>query len=182
MYSIQPVPEKGLGMIANIDIIAGTRIMVDNLLFSVEDYTEDRNITVNLKSTLERLDLGQQQQYEALHDPNLTPWSPPVRRYIANAIGISKKVSGIFLKAARINHSCRPNAHYTWNDNIGKLTIHAMVHIPAGAEITISYVEMFLPCLKRNEQLLRIYGFACQCGSVSLRPKGNKTVTGVVKY
>ena len=163
MYSIESVPGKGLGMIANIDIIARPRIMVDSLLSSMEDYTEDRDITVNLSSTIELLDLEQQQQYDYLHSPKYTPWSPPVRRYIANAFGISKKVSGIFLKATRINHSCRPNAHHTWNDNLGKLTIHTMVHIPAGAEISISYLEMFPPRLKRNHQLHRIYEFECQC-------------------
>ena len=163
MYSIKSVPGKDLGMIANIDIIASTRIMVDNLLFSIEDYTEDRDITEKPKPTLERLDLEQQQQYEALHSPKFTPWSPPVRRYIANAFGISKNVSGIFLKAARINHSCRPNAHYTWNDNLGKLTIYAMVHVLAGAEISIRYLEMFPPRLKRNHQLHRIYGLERQC-------------------
>ena len=70
----------------------------------------------------------------------------------------------MFPHAARFNHSCNPNACFSWNSAIGKETIHSMRDIKAGEEITISYVDM-----EHDKRLraweLRHYGFVCDCAA-----------------
>ena len=70
--------------------------------------------------------------------------------------------AAVFPHAARFNHSCNPNACFSWNSAIGKETIHSMRDIKAGEELTISYVDM-----EHDKRLraweLRHYGFVCGC-------------------
>eukprot|EP00240_Pyramimonas_obovata_P006171 CAMPEP_0118923292 /NCGR_PEP_ID=MMETSP1169-20130426/1878_1 /TAXON_ID=36882 /ORGANISM="Pyramimonas obovata, Strain CCMP722" /LENGTH=315 /DNA_ID=CAMNT_0006864259 /DNA_START=185 /DNA_END=1128 /DNA_ORIENTATION=+ len=47
---------------------------------------------------------------------------------------------GLYLRASRMNHSCRPNAEFY---NVASaLHVRAVVDIPAGAEVTVSYVAL----------------------------------------
>lgn len=41
-------------------------------------------------------------------------------------LGPEAPEGGLFLDAARFNHSCRPNGQKTWNANIGRPTVHAV--------------------------------------------------------
>ncbi|KZO96550.1 SET domain-containing protein [Calocera viscosa TUFC12733] len=85
-----------------------------------------------------------------------------------NAVGIALPPDGedhlaVCEFASRINHSCIPNARYYWdNDNfaVGLVTTQ---HIRAGTEITITYIDPFLPHLDREAHLLSNYGFSCNC-------------------
>lgn len=70
--------------------------------------------------------------------------------------------AAVFLNTSRFNHSCVPNATYTWNAGIGKETIHAMRDVKEGEEVTISYVDG-----EHDKRLraweLRHYGFERGC-------------------
>lgn len=70
--------------------------------------------------------------------------------------------TGICQDASRINHSCIPNAHFSWNANIGRETVHAVRDIRKGEEITISYLPAICTLKKRQIQL-KPYVFACDC-------------------
>jgi hypothetical protein len=72
------------------------------------------------------------------------------------------KGAAIFPKAARFNHSCNPNACFSWNSAIGKETIHAMNDIQPGEEITLSYCDMIHDKVLRSWEL-KHYGFVCNC-------------------
>ncbi|KAM3429929.1 hypothetical protein MY4824_007987 [Beauveria thailandica] len=48
---------------------------------------------------------------------------------------------GLFALFSRINHSCVPNAYWTFNAAIERLTVHATRHIRVGEQITISYIK-----------------------------------------
>jgi len=54
-------------------------------------------------------------------------------------LSLNPEKHGIFPNVARINHSCVPNAFYSWNEAIGRLTVHAVKDIKKGEEITIHY-------------------------------------------
>lgn len=70
--------------------------------------------------------------------------------------------AAVFLHTSRFNHSCVPNACFSWNEAIGKETIHTMRDVEEGEEIVISYVDM-----EHDKRLraweLRHYGFVCGC-------------------
>jgi SET domain-containing protein len=45
------------------------------------------------------------------------------------------------LIVSRMNHDCRPNAHYYWDPDTFTQNVFATRDILAGEEITITYVE-----------------------------------------
>lgn len=65
--------------------------------------------------------------------------------------------------AARLNHSCRPNAVFAWNDAVGAITVQAIREIGMGEEVTIAYVDVVRKGEKRRRALSEGYGFDCGC-------------------
>ena len=72
-------------------------------------------------------------------------------------------ITGIFLQASRLNHSCMPNCTYSWNKNLKHHRVHAVRDIAVGEELTISYVWILLDCAIRVKELMHGYGFVCDC-------------------
>ncbi|KAI0851990.1 SET domain-containing protein [Daldinia vernicosa] len=71
--------------------------------------------------------------------------------------------TGVFIKASRFNHSCDPNCWYTTTSWTGHFICTPMRPIKEGEEITISYIPNQATREKRQAQLLRCWGFICQC-------------------
>ena len=81
----------------------------------------------------------------------------------------SQKSSAVFTHICRLNHSCSPNLHCSWNEALGSQTVYALCDIESGAELTVSY----LPTLEesreaRRDALRKGFGFLCQCPTCSL--------------
>jgi len=73
-----------------------------------------------------------------------------------NTLGI-----GIYETASLINHSCDPNCVALFNGR--DITIRAIKPIPAGDEVTLSYVDIMSPVQARQGDLLEGYMFVCSC-------------------
>ena len=161
-------------MFAKEHIKTGTRILADDVLFSVADSTVDEGLEERIIQSYKQLLQKQQENFDSLHCPDHPGWNPLVSRYLANGFYLRTRTadkglpSGIFMKASRINHSCCPNAFFAWNPNLGQLTIHAMFDIPPDAEITIAYDIPFQSRDIRQEKLQKIYGFQCICPACRL--------------
>lgn len=168
LYSIGLIPGKGQAMFADVDIKAGVRILEDEQLFSIADSVIDEFLWERISRPFERLLPEEQQQFETLHCPDNSDWSPLVSRFLANCFGSPDGGSGIFLKASRINHACCPNAYYSWSEYLERLTVHAIVDILAGEEITISYVFPFHSVGRRQAFFRDHYGFLCICPACNL--------------
>ncbi|KAK8109410.1 hypothetical protein PG999_007547 [Apiospora kogelbergensis] len=69
---------------------------------------------------------------------------------------------GVFLRASRFNHRCWPNVILNISTE-GQMTMRARHRILAGAELTISYIEMDLLRHARRQKLLQDFGFECLC-------------------
>ena len=87
------------------------------------------------------------------------------RRFDVNNFQMGKNQRGIFLRASRFNHSCRPNAYFAWNGISRRLTIHAILDIPAKTEIFLNYLpqDYLKPVAQRRQALRQNYGFNCSC-------------------
>ena len=75
---------------------------------------------------------------------------------------------GVCLRASRFNHSCSPNAHYSFNSNTGEIRIYALGTIPRGEEIFVPYLCLFQSRQSRQANLRRRYHFTCACSVCSL--------------
>ncbi|RYP40633.1 hypothetical protein DL769_011736 [Monosporascus sp. CRB-8-3] len=124
---------------------------------------------------LEALTKEEQRQFFALHNnfPGKYPFAGIVK---TNALpcGPGASIGGVYPTICRINHSCLPNCHNNWNEDLELETIHAIKDIRPGEEITIDYTEGG-PSDTRRIKLKQSFGFDCDCVVCSLPPAELKT-------
>ena len=165
LYTIKPSPSKGLGMFAAKAIPKGTRILAEKPFFTLAKRPKisltNPYAPNDITAAFDRLPSGKKRKYTSLHCPERYDCSVIVSIYEANSFEMGAG-TGICLDASRINHSCIPNAHFSWNNNIERETVHAVRDISKGEEITISYVPAICTLKKRRRQL-RPYVFTCDC-------------------
>lgn len=77
---------------------------------------------------------------------------------------------GLFEKACKMNHSCKPNCvWFTTQDGTSK-EVRAISTIEEGQELTIDYVGNVLdPTPRRRDELLATKGFLCECDRCAAR-------------
>jgi hypothetical protein len=187
-YEIRAIPGKGYGCFAKTLIPQGTRILADDplLVVPVANY-----YMTDVQAAFEKLSPADQALYFTLHsahgqDPKNWPkhihesvtkdercrieeqhkarvGKEPtlVSIFQTNCMELDKGAA-VFPHAARFNHSCNPNATFTWNSAIKKETIHVMRNIQKDEEITFSYCDMTLDRATRRWSL-KHYGFMCDC-------------------
>lgn len=165
LYIVKESSGKGLGMFAAEDIRQGTRILAEKPFFSLAKSPElsfsDPYAPNDISEALYRLPVSEQVKYLGLHCPERNDCSVLVKIYEANCYEMGSGAC-ICLDASRINHSCLPNAHYSWNEGIERITVHAVMDIFKGEEITISYCSAICT-LKERARNLRPYVFNCRC-------------------
>ncbi|RFU77846.1 set domain-containing 5 [Trichoderma arundinaceum] len=173
LYAIQAIPGKGQGLIATSRILKGTRILSEAPLFKVPRNTSDLKVVNDLiVKAVKGLDKAQQRAFLSLHNAHGRDKQPflGISRTNALPLGSEAREGAIFLEASRINHACRHNAQNTWNENIRRLTIHAVRDIEEGEEITISYLGATSDYAERQAFLKRTFFFDCGCELCSLPP------------
>ena len=124
-----------------------------------------------LEKTVKKMKEDERKQLMVLTDKtatnsnNKSPWGV----FLTNALPMgSYRVLGIYPTVARINHSCKPNAHHFFNEEDKTEEVWVMETIKAGEEITISYIRTFCSKNFRQELLQDKFGFSCACSVCSL--------------
>ena len=84
--------------------------------------------------------------------------------------------TGIYPLASLINHSCRPNACFVFAGN--ELLVRTLAPIPAGTEITVSYVDSRRVAPVRHAHLLQAHDFLCRCAVCSVRDEVRREMKG----
>ena len=152
-------------MFARTNIQKGTRILAEKPFFSLAKRPEisspDPSVPNDITKAFDRLSAIDQLKYMDLHCPKRTDASFVVSIYEANCYEMGSGTC-ICLDASRINHSCVPNAHYSWNDNIKRETVHAVKDILKDEEITINYCSAIRTPEERKRDL-EPYVFTCSC-------------------
>ena len=84
----------------------------------------------------------------------------------------------LFNNISRANHSCQPNAVFTWNATRQIGTLYALRTIRQGAEIKIEYSANTENCLRtgtaRRKDISKAWNFDCKCGACFQRGEGNE--------
>ena len=125
-----------------------------------------------MAASVAKLDDGKRQVLFSLHNAFEDEETRELGIFRTNALplGSGSSTGGIFVESSRINHSCIHNAQNTWNENLGKLTIHAMRDIDEGEEITIIYLSERRNRADRQRTLQRKFRFTCSCQLCCLPP------------
>ncbi|PGH32795.1 hypothetical protein GX50_04396 [[Emmonsia] crescens] len=166
LYTIKAIPGRGLGCFAASKIPKGTRIILEEPLFTVPSTaTNLQSVEKVFLKELKSLSKEQQHMFFSLHNAHKGRGSPVIGTIKTNAMpfGARGAEGAIFPRAARINHSCKPNSQNTWNRNLERLTIHAFKDIEEDEEITIAYVDGTEIFDARQECFEEAFGFRCEC-------------------
>eukprot|EP00741_Cyanophora_paradoxa_P015346 tig00000194_g14814.t1 len=164
-FAIRPVPGKGLGAVATRDIAAGERLLEDPPLIVA---TGPRDI----ERGLERLDDRQRAAFFDLRENGWREGRPRTAsgtfRTNALPLGAGASTSGLFLQAARFNHSCCANVHHSWNKEKGVEVIHTIRDVREGEELCTDYAASHQTRAARRAFLQQQFGFLCECPACSL--------------
>ncbi|KAK5626107.1 hypothetical protein RRF57_001822 [Xylaria bambusicola] len=169
LYEVMPIPGRGRGLVATVDIPKGTRILCEKPLITVKNSTP-QSVHRFVAEKLKLLPKDKQREFLSLHNnfPGQYAFAGVVR---TNALpcGPGSSIGGIYPTACLINHSCIPNAHNNWNEATQHETIHATRDILVGEEIFISYV-IEGSWQTRQQRLRNSFGFQCSCELCSEPP------------
>lgn len=161
-----------MGLFATHSFSRGDLILIEKPLYIVHGETH-RDII----DATENLTEEQCSQILELHNsqPNLPP-CPIIGIHSTNAF-ITDSDSGIVtsvlcLRASRINHSCNPNARYSWHAESGTFRVFALRAIAAGEEIFHSYNRKVSSATRAQRQghfsNFGDFSFGCSCAACSL--------------
>ena len=171
-FTLQSIPEKGLGLVAAKNIKKGCRILAEKPIFTIpRRWNGDDAINRIIAVKLQPLPKEEQRAFFALHNnfPCSTTPFLGITKTNALPLGTDAVEGGIFLQASRINHACLPNCQHTWNAKRGEETIHAVRDIAVGEEITISYSDTG-SSRKRRAGLKETFKIDCTC-ALCMLPK-----------
>lgn len=169
MFEVKQIPGKSKGLVARIDIPAGTRILCEKPLLTAGSMAAEA-LELVLAAKLRAMTKPEQRQYFSLH--NNFPGKPvlgSILRTNGLPCGPESSVGGVYPTICLINHSCLPNSHNSWNGDAGHETIHAIRPIKAGEEITIPY-DHGGRSADRQLFLRQSFGFDCKCTACALLP------------
>lgn len=166
LYTIQEVPDKGLGLIAAVTIERGTRILSEAPLLKIPSSIRSfKHLRRLLSENVASLTEEDRAQFYSLRNSRTDEKSRElgIARTNALPLGSEADASAIFPIASRINHACIQNAQNTWNEALQRLTIHAVRDIEKGEEITICYLRERVNRGARRRALQKSFSFSCTC-------------------
>jgi hypothetical protein len=167
-------PGKGRGLVANKTLHRGDQIFASTPLVITDP------AMYNLDEA-ERLRLGHR-GVETLPPATQTLFwklldhfkgDPVEDRVNTNAFDINIDDTGMFAvmpEIAMLNHDCRPNAAYFWDQDTLSHYVHATQTIYPGEEITITYINNERKREARMQNLKKNWGFDCSCSSCAAHP------------
>jgi len=175
--SIQNIPGKGFGCLAKIPLRRGQELLREKPLVespgklklsspspeAAEKYFSDlvSNIPADKQSAFYNLSDWRSEQAGVPKQA--------YRIFISNALpqgrGAEATGAGVYETLCKINHSCLPSCHFSWNSNQREEVVHAVRDIPAGEELSVTYIEPFASRDARRRRLQDRFGFLCACPS-----------------
>ena len=169
--------QKGKGAFASRDIQKGYLILSERPIFHISLACPPR-LSMAAVRNLSPVHLDHFLSLENSHTDCSCYHDSIVGIVRTNGFSITDGDAGICLKASRFNHSCSPNAR--WSFERGQLRIYALGSIPRGEEIFIAYISCRdvygSPRRSRQATLRARYHFTCACSVCSL-PKAQSKMS-----
>ena len=172
--STVPGIQNGKGAFATRDIQRGDLILSERAIFSMPAGSGP-SIVRSIGAAVQNLSPIDLDSYLSLHNSHKTCScfsTPLLGIFTTNSFEVIDYEMGICLKASRFNHSCSPNARFSYNSNTDEIRIYALRTIPRGEEIFVAYffgIPLYgSPRHSRQATLRTTYHFTCACSVCSL--------------
>jgi hypothetical protein len=166
---------NGKGAFATRDIQKGDLILSEKPIFCILANAPEPLRRIHIEAAIRDLSPAHLDSYLSLqnsHNKCSCFPNPLFGIFGTNALNVADDDSGICLKASRFNHSCSPNARYSFNSNTGELRIYALGTILRGEEIFIALItnrRLYGSPRQSRQALLRSwYHFTCACSVCTL--------------
>ena len=163
MTNVEPVPGKGLGVLAERNFSPGEEIITEAVSLLCSRGAEARGLTAEqarqIYQNYNRLSTVDKFRVKSLY---CMGERSILNIFSTNSFTITSKFGGLFVRISRINHACDPNACY---NNCGSLekVVTALREIKKGEEITISYIINNWDVRSERRSALSCWGFLCSC-------------------
>jgi hypothetical protein len=167
-------PGKGRGLVANKTLHRGDQIFASTpiLITDLDSYE---------LSTSERLALlyrgvdtlpseSQKRFWELMGHFNGDPVEDRIHTNNFDVIIDGVNQQALFPEIAMLNHDCRPNAAYFFDEEMMTHYVHAIRDIIPGEEITITYIDNEKDRKTRMSRLEKNWGFECSCAACTAHP------------
>ncbi|KAH7928873.1 SET domain-containing protein [Leucogyrophana mollusca] len=168
-FGVWEAGKRGQGAFANDGYQRGDLIVAERPLYRVS-----HSSTAAVHSAISKLSEAELKQYKSLRnsfsqDPTLSR-DPLLGIHQTNAIDTQDGIV-LCLAISRFNHSCSPNARYSWHAGSGRQRVYALREIQAEEEIFVSYIggrNVYGSSRKDRQKRLQRYGFTCACAVCTL--------------
>ena len=173
-FTTHEFPGKGRGLIANKTLNRGDQIFASTPLLITNPASYHLTETERLRLAhrgVDSLPETSKTLFWALLDH--FKGDPVDDRINTNAFEIvvdNVDQYAVLPEIAMLNHDCRPNAAYFWDEETLSHYVHATQTIHPGEEITITYINNEKSREKRVANLKRNWGFECSCSACSAHP------------
>jgi hypothetical protein len=178
-YTVRHAVEKNLGAYSLQHFQRGELILMEAPLITLSFPANGHSFI----SAIKELSDTERQQFLSLHDAHtgsrsgpfseagLGSFAPLLNIWITNSFALGGNTFTC-LHASRFNHSCSPNAKWSWHEATKTLRIFALQDIMPGEEISVTYLGNITDFAStrnaRRKQLQETYAFACNCAVCSL--------------
>ncbi|KAH7069627.1 hypothetical protein BKA63DRAFT_535816 [Paraphoma chrysanthemicola] len=167
-------PGKGRGLVANKTLHRGDQIFASTpiLITDTDSWSLDNAERLALLyRAVETLPSDSQSRFWALmghFDDDPVDDRINTNNFDVTIDGISQQA--LFPEIAMLNHDCRPNAAYFWDEQMMTHFVHAIREIHPGEEITITYIDNEKDRKTRMKRLEKSWGFKCSCSACTANP------------
>ena len=165
-FSVVPLEGRGLGAIAKRDILVGDLLMREQPLlrltpdglgrYDAHYYGGRESARAGLATLAQDVCGVRGDAADAL-----------TRAIETNGIVINheseERFSVVFLTISRLNHSCRPNCEFHWDNDREEGCIKVVEPISSGSECTFNYGAVHASYKARQKYLKQRFGFLCDC-------------------
>ncbi|TLS22052.1 uncharacterized protein PpBr36_09343 [Pyricularia pennisetigena] len=195
MYELRDSPGKGKGLFASAaGVRQGDRIIAEAPILTI-DLAQFRlppaELELHLEEKLQSLEADQRADFMSLSTNGANESHPLSSRFLTNALGTDENgnddrqdqqeqeqkrrqkpqgntVPAVFRNASRLNHSCIPNCHYSWDQATRTCLVHAITDVSPGDELTVAYNSH--GTAKTMAEMETTLQFRCACPRCSLPP------------
>jgi hypothetical protein len=167
-------PGKGRGLVANKTLHRGDHIFASTpiLVTDLDSYDlPDSERLALLYRGVDTLPSNSQKRFwELMGHFNGDPIADRIstNNFDVTIDGVNQQA--LFPEIAMLNHDCRPNAAYFFDEEMMTHYVHAIRDISPGEEITITYIDNEKDQQTRMSRLEKSWGFKCSCSACTAHP------------
>ncbi|KAK0492533.1 SET domain-containing protein [Armillaria luteobubalina] len=160
MHFVKDAGGKGLGAFASRDIGRGDLILAEEPLLPFPKHLPS---PIELRLAVEKLSPRDLLTFLSLKNAHSNNKDTISGIFNTNAFSDG----GIVIRASRFNHSCLPNARYSYHEATNRQRIFALTDIRKGEEIFVMYFagrDMYGSTRQQRQDTLQTwYNFSCSC-------------------